>query len=137
MKPLHIKINKPKEEFKYGSCAIIAISSAFNINRNALVIIMRLLKYKYWAEGLDFYQLKRIINTLDIGREWTYTPNPADIRYWQLVGLFKDRNIIVMFSEHLSYVEKGEIFDEYIYNSGSAGKKEWINGKPTGWWIKR
>ena len=133
-KKIEIQINDSKEEFKFGCCATVAISAAFNMNAHSIAVVLRLLKFKEWYDGLTFFQIKRLINVLDPVGRWTYVPNNAQVRYNQLIILFKDKSLIVMFSEHLSYVEKGQIYDSYLINA--LDREGWINAKPTGWWIK-
>lgn len=122
--------------FYYGSCAILSIAGAFKIPTDTLKVIIHLIGYKDLYDGLSYTQCVKIIRRLSIeyGCMYCYRPNTANITYLQLLLLFPDRTIIPMFSAHLSLAINGAIYDSFLKGSPTL-TKNYLNTKPTGWWI--
>lgn len=126
-----VKVNRTPEQFRYGNCAEIAICQAFDIPKNALKVILLLMKVdKKKQGGLSFFEIKRLLNTLcEIYPGCSiYCPNRAKVTYYQLMLILTEGRYLVMFDEHLSYACNGEIWDSYFDN------EEIEKRKPTGWW---
>jgi len=135
LKSIAVTINDSKEDFEYGCCATVAIASAFNTKDKYVQLICKAAGYKNCCKGLTYSQIKKIINLIDNRKEWKYKPNTLGLTYYQILGLFPNTSFIVMFSEHLSYAEKGEIYDSYISQLEiDEDKLKWIKGIPKGWW---
>lgn len=131
-KKLNISIQACEEKFNFDCCATLAISSFFQINRAAMQALCVVLGYKKWYEGLTFNQIKKLVNLLDYRGTIRYIPNTASITYEQLVDLFREEILLVMFDEHLSYVKSGIIYDTHLM--ADWVKEDWLKAKPTGWW---
>lgn len=129
-KKTDIIIHPSKEQFIYGNCASVAICSAFGIEWRAFKTICALMKMDI-SEGLSFFECKKLINRLSSSYDTKieYIPNYAKVKYYQMLLLLNKGKYIVMFHNHLSYAENGEVFDGYY--QGSEKAKFYI---PTGWW---
>src|SRR5688572_2124848 len=104
--PFYLKILSSKNTFRFGSCAAIAICSAFDCTEQTFRIVCHLLKIKE-EFGLSFFECKKVINALNLGREVKYVPNKAVVNYPQMAYLLNKGSYIVMFKEHLSFIEDG------------------------------
>ncbi len=134
-KKVEVILNPCEEKFDFGCCATLAIASAFDLNKTAMRAICTALGFKVWWDGLDFNQIKKIINLLDHRKEIKYIPNITAISYSQLCILFPENSFLVMFDEHLSYAKNGQIYDTHILDQGDFFRKDWLNNqKVTGWW---
>lgn len=135
MKKKEIKIRESKSDFVYGSCATIAIASAFGYPYKAVSTICHALGI-IDKMGLDFFKCKRVINFISQngGFKAEYFPNDAKIAYFQLILLRKEK-LIVVFDHHLSFAENGVIYDSFLQKGDDDLAKEYLTLKPTGWWI--
>lgn len=131
----NIQINPGKGEFRYGSCASIAICSAFNIQYIPFKVICGLLKIGPVNEGLAFHECRKVINLLGkyYKRPIIYIPNEVNLTYGQLLFVQNRSRFLVVFDEHLSYAEDGAIYDSFILES-EGGAAQWLLEIPTGWW---
>ena len=127
-KPIKVPLNPPKEDFRFGNCAAIAISQAFSIPFWVVNIISRSLKFNI-HEGLDYWQCKKLIDRISHQSSSSneYVSNKTNVRYIQLAVLLKGR-YLVMFHNHLSYMENGQIYDRYF------DEEDILKITPTGWW---
>jgi len=126
-----IKIERPKFNFYYGNCCSLALTQGFDISIDVLLLAFNLLKFKNPNEGLTFFECKKIIEELVIWkyhRKIKYQTNEASITFAQMSVLMKTGKYIVIFDEHMSYLENGVIFDRFY------DRKEMYQVKPTGWW---
>lgn len=122
--------SKADERFIFGTCASHAICGAFGLPSIAFRTICKLMKIDYKEEGLTFFEIKRIINILTENR-CIYIPNISEVTYSQMLFLLPKRKYLVVFDEHLSFCDKGEIFDTFFCGGNIAKIDERI---PTGWW---
>lgn len=138
-----VDIQPSKQNFYYGNCALIAIAQAFDMPVNALVAVCDALKMNklgqdYKEEGLSFYQCKKIINHLAHSYRCTctYIPNRSKVTYNQMLLLLNLGKYLTMWDIHLSYAEKGIIYDSYLHHFGSSTDKDLDITRivPTGWW---
>lgn len=122
-------------DFKYGNCACIAISNAFDLNWTSIKTICKILKIDY-NEGLTFWECKKVINLLaeNSYKIAIYRPNVAVLEYWQLIALMNKGKYLTVFNEHLSYMENGVLYDTYISYQLPHEKTEYLKRKFTGYW---
>jgi len=138
-KKLNLKVdfNMSRADFTYGNCAMLAICGAFNLSMDAIRIICSFYGINP-DSGISYFECKKLITKISkcsaCYRRADYTPNKSGIKYGQLIGLFNQNSYLVMFDEHLSYVEKSVIYDTYLRNNDVEGRDRWLNQIPTGWW---
>lgn len=136
-KKIDIEIRpNPKYEFSYGSCATIAIAAAFDMDIRSLNVILDLIGIKGYKEGLTYNQCVKVINklALSLKKEITYIPN-LDITFGQYIYFNREESHLIMFSEHLSYMKDGIVYDNYFTGYFNDQERlEFLSRKPTGFW---
>lgn len=128
-----INVHVSREKFSFGNCASIAICQAFDVPYNAFKAICKATKIKSYDDmGLLFSECKKLINLLSSSCQCTsdYIPNKGKITYVQMLLLLNEGKYLVMFDEHLSFSENGEVYDSFFYYLPIDFKQ----AKPTGWW---
>jgi len=124
--------DNPDWDFEHGSCAHIAIASAFDMNPKSIGIILDILKVRNHSDGLTFFQCKKLINVIckSLQQSAEYTPGKGiTLREYILLN---QRGIhLIMFDEHLSYLKDGIIYDNYF---DKDDLDELGASKPTGFW---
>jgi len=117
-------------DFVYGNCVSRALIKAFNINDKIFNAICYAAGIQKPNQGLTYFECKRIINVLckAYKQKATYYPNYGLVTYGQLAFVLPKSKYIVIFDEHISYLEDDQIFD------GWFDKEQIMKRKPTGWW---
>lgn len=125
-----------KEGFNFGSCAIIAIAQYFGLESKVLLLVSKALNIKSPREGLTFKECQKLINFLykeyNFQKPHPYIPNKLNLTYTELACLYHKNKLIVMFDEHLSYCQYGQVYDSFILNEPYLNI---MNCKPTGYWV--
>lgn len=138
IKKEEIKIHKSKEECSFGCCAAVAICSAFDIPGKSLNIICDVLGISEINKGLNFWECKKIINRIAKSCKCNviYHPNKAKVTFKQMIMLLSSGAYVIMFGNHLSYMENGELYDSFLYKEyeGDTQAEKYLAKKPTGWW---
>lgn len=116
-------------DFRYGSCVSRALIKAFDTNDCIIRALSFSIGVKDPGEGFTYFDCKRLIHLLCKGyrRRVRYCPNYGGITYAQMAFTLDKYQYLVLFDIHLSYVQKGQIFDGYF------DKQEIMKIKPTGW----
>lgn len=121
------KILDSTKPFHFGSCSSIAITQAFAITEDILIVICKLLKIKKIDAGLSFFEIKKVVNALSRQKKSVYTPNYANLTFGQMLIVLNKGVYLVMFDEHLSYAKDGTIYDSFICHDD-------LDNIPQGWW---
>jgi len=134
-KEIIVPLEISKNDFRFGSCAGIAISQAFDMQTREFDVVMKLLKVDY-DDGLTFWECNRVIKQLCELFYYTsrYRPNNASLKYVHLVHLLDKGKFVYMFDHHISYVEDGTIYDSYWAMNREDERNKVAHYQPTGWW---
>jgi hypothetical protein len=128
----HAVILQPPKmgDFLYGGCATLAFAGAFDTPPQAIKIIISLMGIRNSHKGMTFDQCKKVIYKLsrEFSKKVEYKTNPTKLNYVDFAYSHKFGRYLIIFDEHLSYMEDGVIYDGFF-------EKEELDRKiPTGWW---
>lgn len=129
-------IKDPPSRFSYGNCAIIALAQLTGIGEEGIEVIASLIGIKRPTSGLTFNNINKVLSTITDHTNnlpYKYTSNKTKVTVLQLVTLYSDRKIVLMFDEHLCFIENGIIYDSFFTTYTFSRTVEEI--KPTGWWM--
>jgi len=110
----------------------MAISQAAKVNEIDIVI-----RSGYdFKEGCTIEECTKLIQHY-LNKDIKYIPNTKRIKLRTFVEKFNKKQIIVSFSEHIAYFNKGIFYDDFMYLAFKYNIKEDISHlkEIEGWWI--